>query len=478
MGYLSIGNLGRYQFSGGTLQVDGGGLANQGVFDATRQHGRADGRRQCDRRLLQGPCINTGSMSLSIGPNSLLLVPAGFNPATAFGSYSNLGLTHNVGTPLTILPGQGFSGNGSIADLVNCQGTISAAAGGSINLNGGVTVSGTGNVNLGSGSFTVNDALSGITGGSLSAGIGYVGYSGTGTFTQSGGTNNLGSFGTSGLYLGYNAGSSGSYNLSGSGVLSAYDEYVGYSGTGTFTQSGGTNNVTVACGFTSATTSGSSGSYNLSGSGLLSAYLRVRGLLRHRHVYPVRRDEQSSAATGSLYLGYNAGSSGSYNLSGSGVLIRSDTSTWATPAPARLPSPVGQTTSADCQWPLPRLQRGLQRQLQPQRLRSALRPDRVRGLLRHRHVYAVRRDEQSAARHFTSATTRFQRQLQPQRLGSALRIPLSTWATPARARSPSPAGRTILALASMAARRPLPRLQLGFQRQLQPQRHGSALRVL
>ena len=117
-------------------------------------------------------------MSLSIGPNSLLLVPAGFNPATAFGSYSNSGLMHNVGTPLTISAGQGFSGNGTLADHVNCQGTISAAASGSINLNGGVTVSGTGNVSLGTGSFTVNDTPSGITGGSLSAYNGYVGYSG------------------------------------------------------------------------------------------------------------------------------------------------------------------------------------------------------------------------------------------------------------------------------------------------------------
>ena len=109
--------------------------------------------------LSQASLVNTGSMSLSIGPNSLLLVPAGFNPATAFGSYGNAGLLHNVGTPLTMLPGQGFSGNGSLADHVYCQGAIAAATGGAINLNGGITVSGTGNVNLGTyGTFTVNDS--------------------------------------------------------------------------------------------------------------------------------------------------------------------------------------------------------------------------------------------------------------------------------------------------------------------------------
>ena len=116
----------------------------------------------------------------------------------------------------------------------------------------------------GSGSGTVK-----MTGGSLStASYQYVGYSGTGTFMQSGGINGSGYFN---LYLGYNAGSSGTYNLSGSGQLSpSFYQYVGYSGPGTFTQSGGSHGAP-------------SGSYA---------------------DYPV------------VYLGYNLGSSGTYNLSG------------------------------------------------------------------------------------------------------------------------------------------------------------------
>ena len=51
------------------------------------------------------------------------------------------------------------------------------------------------------------------------------------------------------------------------------------------------------------------------------ANTRVRGLLRHGHFHAVRRDQQvNSYYYGSLYLGYNAGSSGTYNLSGSGQL--------------------------------------------------------------------------------------------------------------------------------------------------------------
>ena len=159
----------------------------------------------------------------------------------------------------------------------------------------------------------MNDGTSGMSGGSLAANYGYVGYSGSGTFTQSGGTNSVGSYGGQ-LYLGYNAGDAGTYNLSGSASLTSFGgEYVGYSGSRhvypvrwgkqhaparftselglerqlhpqrlghalglrgvrgrlprTFTQSGGTNATSAR----SATTRTFRGSYNLSGSGVLSA---------------------------------------------------------------------------------------------------------------------------------------------------------------------------------------------------------------
>ena len=88
MSSLSIGNLGRYQFSGGTLQVNGGGLVNQGVFDARGGTGMLTAPASSIVDFSTGTLKNTASMSLTIGPNSLLLVPAGFNPATAFGSYT------------------------------------------------------------------------------------------------------------------------------------------------------------------------------------------------------------------------------------------------------------------------------------------------------------------------------------------------------------------------------------------------------
>lgn len=74
-----------------------------------------------------------------------------------------------------------------------------------------------------------------MTGGSLSASnYEYVGYSGSGTFTQSGGTNAV----AGNLFLGYGAGSSGIYNLDG-GVLLTPVITAG-SGSSTFNFSGGT----------------------------------------------------------------------------------------------------------------------------------------------------------------------------------------------------------------------------------------------
>ena len=87
----------------------------------------------------------------------------------------------------------------------------------------------------------------------------YIGGSGSGTFTQSGGSNQAGLS----LYLGYNAGSSGTYALGGTGTLSAFYEIIGNSGSGTFTQSGGTNTITTQ--LTLGSNAGSNGTYNLAG---------------------------------------------------------------------------------------------------------------------------------------------------------------------------------------------------------------------
>jgi fibronectin-binding autotransporter adhesin len=79
--------------------------------------------------------------------------------------------------------------------------------------------------------------------GVLSSSYETVGWSGSGSFVQSGGTNMSSSGGN--LVLGYQPGGSGSYVLSGSGALVQAFETIGWGGggSGAFTQSGGTNSV-------------------------------------------------------------------------------------------------------------------------------------------------------------------------------------------------------------------------------------------
>jgi hypothetical protein len=105
-----------------------------------------------------------------------------------------------------------------------------------------------------------------LSNGSLSAENEAIGYAGTGVFNQSAGTNNAGNLV---LGVGYDLqgnsqpGATGTYNLSGTGVLSAGYEIIGGNGTGIFTQTGGSNTVSGTMEI------GTKGRYSISG-GVLS----------------------------------------------------------------------------------------------------------------------------------------------------------------------------------------------------------------
>ena len=123
-------------------------------------------------------------------------------------------------------------------------------------------------MNTFAGSTTVSSGTLQLAAGSLAPPNAdeFVGSGGTGSFVQTGGTNAINTSSNS-LYLGYNSGDIGSYVLNGSGFLTANTEYVGFQGSGTFTQSGGTNSLSGS--LTLAQSAGSSGTYNLNG-GLLT----------------------------------------------------------------------------------------------------------------------------------------------------------------------------------------------------------------
>ena len=166
---------------------------------------------------------------------------------------------------------------------------------------GGLTL---GKTRIGVGTYILSDTYIGQTSELYVTGPEYIGDAGTGSFFQSGGWHFLGGS----RYLGYSvsiipSGSltttvygRGTYTMSAGTCITAYDDYIGYSGTGTFTQSGGDKEVmgNLYLGYKA----GSSGTYTLSGTGTLSA--------ANEHIgwgsFTQRRD--SNRQTNSLRIAY------------------------------------------------------------------------------------------------------------------------------------------------------------------------------
>lgn len=151
-----------------------------------------------------------------------------------------------------------------------------------------------------------------MTSGQLSSGgRQYVGHSGTGTFTQTGGTNALGGL----LIVAHNPGSDGTYTLSGTGELTVSTEYMGASGTGTFTQTGGIHSVTSQ--LFVGQQPGSRGTYELHDTGDLSVNAEHIGW---KSIGEFTQTGGTHTVTGRLYLGSFADGDGTYTLSGDGQL--------------------------------------------------------------------------------------------------------------------------------------------------------------
>ena len=113
----------------------------------------------------------------------------------------------------------------------------------------------------------------------------YVGDIGTGVFNQDGGTHTLNS--GNNLYLGYGAGGTGGTYTLNAGTLSIPSgtggEYVGYRVSGTFIQNGGTNRV-WGTGLHVGTLAGSTGVYTLNGGIVRRKRGRVHRRIRHGHL--------------------------------------------------------------------------------------------------------------------------------------------------------------------------------------------------
>lgn len=142
----------------------------------------------------------------------------------------------------------------------------------------------------------------------------YVGAYGTGIFNQTGGSNIV----PTTLYIGAWTGSNGSYTLQ-SGTLNVSNplvfsqEFIGYRGAGSFTQSGGTH---TANSLSMAVLAGSTGVYHLSSGNLNLGSLSLTGA----GAATFNHSGGTNQVAGNVFLSAYGAGSAVYNLSGTGGL--------------------------------------------------------------------------------------------------------------------------------------------------------------
>ena len=320
VGYFS-GSSGTYTLNNGSLSVLNGYNEFLG-YDGTGTFTQSGGSNTCGYLSIGNNSDGTGSYSL--GGSGYLSVPnnenVGWNGKGAFTQSGGTNTCYGLLLGYTGASGAYTLSGGSLQVTNNMN--VGYAGTGTFTQSGGTNSVGN-NMYLAysagaTGSYTLN-------GGYLSvANNEYVGYSGSATFTQSGGTHVVAN---ESLYLAYESGSVGTYNLSG-GYLSAgnlansYFEEVGYAGSGTFTQSGGTNNC--SCNLNLAEGPTGNASYILSG-GYLSVFNNENVGYAATGSFTQSGGTNALTSGGWLFIGYNAGAIGTYNLSGSGVLSTSNT---------------------------------------------------------------------------------------------------------------------------------------------------------
>jgi T5SS/PEP-CTERM-associated repeat protein len=237
------------------------------------------------------------------------------------GTFAQSGGTANVGV-LDISTG---GANGGIGNYNLSGGTLNVTASASVGLNqigrftqtGGTHLASTlfvGDAPTGNGTYTLSGT--GLLTVSNSA---YIGNFGTGNFAQIAGTFNVNGSGSNGLFLGFATGSIGNYTLGGGTLNVTNNEYIGYGGIGVFTQTagthliGGTNN-TLFVGYNA----GASGTYTLAGTGSLApGYMQI-GWLGNGNF--IQSGGSNNIAQDAL-IGSQLGSSGTYTLSGGSFTV-------------------------------------------------------------------------------------------------------------------------------------------------------------
>jgi hypothetical protein len=172
---------------------------------------------------------------VTVQPNALLVVPAGFNPATGFASFASAGVVHNLGSTLTVPAGTTLAFNTTLPDPVIVHGRYDV-----YRIEQGLQVHPGGAATTTAGIF-IADTTSGVFGGELDllqGGGMIVGGNQPSNFTLAGGR-----LGLSGMLLrSFGAGNVATFHMTG-GTLEKGSVDVGASfggGKGAFIQDGGT----------------------------------------------------------------------------------------------------------------------------------------------------------------------------------------------------------------------------------------------
>ncbi len=275
----------------------------EGVLDFSGGDARIQVGDDAIVNLFGGGVLGSDRSKLTVGANSLTIYAPGAHPADTFDKFTTKGILHEAGQVLDIRADEGFAGRGRIDDHVVCAGTITASVGGGIDLNNGLMVTSGGSVDLSRryGTLRVNNMVSGLAGGSLSARNERIGDTSTGSFSHTAGTNTIDRT----LHLGYDAGGNGTYELSGTGQLSARSEYVGYNGTGHFVQTGGTNTIRRYGNLYLGYEPGSHGTYSISG-GTLEANAILVGSDGHGTFNILSSDASITVKRNRLSFGANS----------------------------------------------------------------------------------------------------------------------------------------------------------------------------
>ena len=124
---------------------------------------------------------------------------------------------------------------------------------------------------------------------------------------------------SNGIYLGYG---SGAITMTGGDLTDNDRVYVGDAGTGTFTQSDGTHTINGALIIANRIgTAGDTGTYTLSGGSLSSTLLEVAVQSGTLGSFIQTGGTNTTGTDGSLYVGYNSGSNGTFSISGGSLSI-------------------------------------------------------------------------------------------------------------------------------------------------------------